>query len=286
MKGGTATGWQGRGFEDNDAVKEFALDTSRGFPHRALQERAAFSGQVIDMDPRFVDRFGGPADDHHLMLPLAVERQSSRVGLCGLRTGVRIALDTACYRIAGGLDQRVAGAGFAAQAGSARRRRLTLTAFRRSLRCRRALEFQRSLCGTCSATHGGGSRGTSSIRSRRMRRWYPVHAAAARWSETHPLAYRRPHSANKTPMFIARRSGSPRLLVDEIKLYNQAKVAEGRKNKDLYDRSERRHREEPRHLSRSVMETRRRRVWTTFRSELVRSLAEDDISVMGANFRR
>ena len=27
-----------------------------------------------------------------------------------------------------------------------------------------------------------------------------------------------------------------RLLVDEIKLYNQAKVAEGRKNKDLYDR--------------------------------------------------
>ena len=27
-----------------------------------------------------------------------------------------------------------------------------------------------------------------------------------------------------------------RLLVDEIKLYNQVKVAEGRKNKDLYDR--------------------------------------------------
>ena len=27
-----------------------------------------------------------------------------------------------------------------------------------------------------------------------------------------------------------------RLLVDEIKLYNQAKVAEGRKHKDLYDR--------------------------------------------------
>ena len=27
-----------------------------------------------------------------------------------------------------------------------------------------------------------------------------------------------------------------RLLVDEIKLYNQVKVTEGRKNKDLYDR--------------------------------------------------
>jgi hypothetical protein len=31
-------------------------------------------------------------------------------------------------------------------------------------------------------------------------------------------------------------SAFARLLVDEIKLYNQAKVAEGRKNKDLYDR--------------------------------------------------
>jgi hypothetical protein len=58
IKGGTSSGWQGRGFEDNEAVKDFALDTSRGLPERVLHEKAPFSGQVLDMDPRFIDHFG------------------------------------------------------------------------------------------------------------------------------------------------------------------------------------------------------------------------------------
>jgi DNA replication initiation complex subunit (GINS family) len=76
-----------------------------------------------------------------------------------------------------------------------------------------------------------------------------------------------------------------RLLVDEIKLYNQAKVIEGRKNKDLYDR-----------LKDDIDKSRatyKKRYGNTvaanvdyLQAELVRSLAEDDISVMGANFRR
>jgi hypothetical protein len=76
-----------------------------------------------------------------------------------------------------------------------------------------------------------------------------------------------------------------RLLVDEIKLYNQAKVAEGRKNKDLYDR-----------LKEDIEKSRgtyQKRYGNTvaggadyFSQELIRSLAEDDSSIMGANFRR
>jgi hypothetical protein len=76
-----------------------------------------------------------------------------------------------------------------------------------------------------------------------------------------------------------------RLLVDEIKLYNQAKVAEGRKNKDLYDR-----------LKEAIEKSRatyQKRYGNTvagsakyFEDEVIRSLAEDDPSVMGANFRR
>jgi hypothetical protein len=76
-----------------------------------------------------------------------------------------------------------------------------------------------------------------------------------------------------------------RLLVDEIKLYNQVKVTEGRKNKDLYDR-----------LKEDIEKsgaTYKKRYGNTvaasgdyFHVELVRSLAEDDSSIMGANFRR
>jgi hypothetical protein len=76
-----------------------------------------------------------------------------------------------------------------------------------------------------------------------------------------------------------------RLLVDEIKLYNQAKVAEGRKNQDLYDR-----------LKQAIEKSRatyQKRYGNTvaasgnyFQHEIIRSLAEDDLSIMGANFRQ
>jgi hypothetical protein len=76
-----------------------------------------------------------------------------------------------------------------------------------------------------------------------------------------------------------------RLLVDEIKLYNQAKVAEGRRNKDLYDRLK-----EDIDKSRGTFQKRYGNTVAAsaeyFQNELVRSLAEDDLSVMGSNFHR
>jgi len=76
-----------------------------------------------------------------------------------------------------------------------------------------------------------------------------------------------------------------KLLVDEIKLYNQAKVTEGRKKKDLYDRLK-----EDIEKSRSTFQKRYGNTVAAsgnyFQNEVVRSLAEDDLSIMGANFRR
>jgi hypothetical protein len=76
-----------------------------------------------------------------------------------------------------------------------------------------------------------------------------------------------------------------RLLVDEIKLYNQAKVAEGRKNKDLYDRLK-----EAIEKSRGTYQKRYGKTVAAsgnyFQHEIIRSLAEDDLSIMGANFRQ
>jgi len=76
-----------------------------------------------------------------------------------------------------------------------------------------------------------------------------------------------------------------RLLVDEIKLYNQAKVAEGRKNKDLYDRLK-----EAIEKSRGTYQKRYGNTVAAsgnyFQHEIIRSLAEDDLSILGANFRQ
>jgi hypothetical protein len=106
-------------------------------------------------------------------------------------------------------------------------------------------------------------------------------SAAAPAAATDPLAGLSPADADihrKAQRFA-------RLLVDEIKLYNQAKVAEGRRNKDLYDR-----------LKEDIDKSRgtfHKRYGSTvaasgdyFQNELVRSLAEDDVSIMGPNFRR
>ena len=76
-----------------------------------------------------------------------------------------------------------------------------------------------------------------------------------------------------------------RLLVDEIKLYNQAKVTEGRNNKDLYDQLK-----EDIDKSRSTFNKRYGNTVAAsadyFSQEVVRSLAADDPTLMGRNFRR
>ncbi|HEV2714914.1 MAG TPA: hypothetical protein VGU64_06580, partial [Terriglobales bacterium] len=65
IKGGAATGWQGRGFGtgDEDPVKDFPLDISTGAAERAMQSRMAFSGTSGEMDSQFISKFGAPADD-------------------------------------------------------------------------------------------------------------------------------------------------------------------------------------------------------------------------------
>jgi hypothetical protein len=76
-----------------------------------------------------------------------------------------------------------------------------------------------------------------------------------------------------------------KLLVDEIRLYNQAKVAEGRKEKDLYDRLR-----EDIEKSRATYDKRYSANTAVsvdyFTEELIRILADNDVSLMGASFPR
>jgi hypothetical protein len=280
LKGGAASGWQGRGFEDNDAVKEFALDTSRGLPERVLQERAAFSGQIIDMDPRFVDHFGGPADEQILMLPLVLKDKVAALVYADSGLDASRRLDSAALELL-------------VISTSAW---LELTSVRKQAP-REGAGFAESAAPVAPAQN------VSSF-SDPFAGHAPRHSAAAAAAPAYE-----PAEVAEAPAAVAHAAGaaasgggaatlSPedadthrkaqrfaRLLVDEIKLYNQAKVAEGRRHKDLYDRLK-----EDIEKSRS---TYRKRYGNTvaatadyFQAELVRSLAEDDVSIMGANFRR
>jgi hypothetical protein len=74
-----------------------------------------------------------------------------------------------------------------------------------------------------------------------------------------------------------------KLLVDEIKLYNQGKVAEGRQHHDLYDRLK-----EDIEKSRASYEKRYGNTPAAsanyFNQEVIRILADNDASVLGSNF--
>jgi hypothetical protein len=74
-----------------------------------------------------------------------------------------------------------------------------------------------------------------------------------------------------------------KLLVDEIKLYNQAKVAEGRQNRDLYSRLR-----EDIEKSRATYDKRYSETPAAsanyFSQELVRILADNDVTLMGNGF--
>jgi len=76
-----------------------------------------------------------------------------------------------------------------------------------------------------------------------------------------------------------------KLLVEEIKLYNQSKVSEGKQHKDLYDRlkidiEKSRATYDKRYSESAVASA------DYFTQELVRILADNDVSLMGAGFSR
>ncbi len=129
----------------------------------------------------------------------------------------------------------MAGSNFAAQAGAAHEKTPTTASFERagSAGANRFFVFRSLRVAHAQAHAGCGSSGRARTRGEVVE-VATAHAstAAAPAAAADPLAGLSPEDADvhrKAQRFA-------RLLVDEIKLYNQAKVAEGRRNKDLYDR--------------------------------------------------
>src|SRR5579872_5195595 len=79
VRGGTVTGWQGRGFADNDEVRNFSLDASSGLGARVLEQKAPVRGNAEDMDVNFTSSFSAPQDNRVLLLPLLLKEKLAAV---------------------------------------------------------------------------------------------------------------------------------------------------------------------------------------------------------------
>ena len=279
VKAGAATGWQCRGLGGDDTVKDFPLDLTTGPAAHAYQNRVVAPANIAEMDPRFVKQFGGPENEQVMVLPLVLKDKVAAVlyadgGPDGLLDGPSLevlVLTTSAW--------------------------LEVTSLRKQMN-KEIADAATSMAAPVAAPVQAVSSFSDPFAGHTPKHIAPkaapepepaaevvevAHAATAAASApaTDPFAGMSPDDADthrKAQRFA-------RLLVDEIKLYNQAKVSEGRRNKDLYDRLK-----EDIEKSRSTFQKRYGNTAAAsgdyFQREVLRSLADDDTSVMGANFRK
>jgi len=285
VKSGTASGWQGRGFGEDDSVKDCALDINSGPAAHACQNRIATPGNVAEMDARFVQRFGGPENEQILVLPLVLKDKVAALlyadgGTTGQMDGPSLELlvlaTSAWLEVAALRKQAQKEPGDAAPAME---------------RPAPAAPVQTvSSFSDPFASHvpkHTAAKATPEPEPAAEVVEVAAHAAAASAAATAPAAAADPFAGLSAEDADTHRKAQrfARLLVDEIKLYNQAKVAEGRRHKDLYDRLK-----DDIDKSRATFQKRYGSTVAAggdyFMKEVVRSLAEDDLSVMGASFRK
>ncbi len=262
IKNGIASGWQGTGFGSGD-VKDFALDMNSGLVSNAMQSRGAAGGPISSFDSAFLKKFGKPGGDSAVVLPLVLKDKVS--ALIYADEGDSSSLDAAA------LDVLV----------RATSSWLEVVSQRKQAHKDLASEPQEVAHSTPSNDPFAGHAPLHSANAQAV----PAAAPAAAMSAAAAWGGQVSAPAGEDADLHRKAQRFARLLMDEIKLYNQAKVAEGRKNRDLYDRLK-----EDIEKSRATYQKRYGNTAAAsadyFSQELIRSLAEDDVSLLGSNFRR
>ncbi len=323
VKGSHATGWQARGFANSDAVKDFALDENAPAVAHAISNRVGASAAVADFDSRFLNDFGSPSSGEGRILPLILKDKVAALVYADSGTAATGLLDAGALELlvlSTGAWLEVNSLRKQAQTHADGRNLSAAEPLPPLAPVQAVPAFNDPFAAHAPAYATGHAMAAAASASEISA---PVTSATADApvisaeiqsavvemdiapSEPLPLVHEETvheetvhQETGAIPDTAPAAAMSPedqdvhrkaqrfaRLLVDEIKLYNQAKVAEGRKNKDLYDR-----------LKEAIEKSRgtyQKRYGSTvaasanyFQHEIIRSLAEDNPSIMGANFRQ
>jgi hypothetical protein len=294
VKAGAASGWQSRGLGDDDAIKDFPLDLTSGPAAYAYQNRVAAPANIAEMDRRFVKQFGGPENEQVAVLPLVLKDKVAALlyadgGAEGLLDGpsleVLVLATSAWLEVASLRKQAQKDSGDAAPPSMERVEPppapapvQTVSSFADPFASQPPPRHAAPKAVPAPAPDPEPAAEVVEVAS---------HAASASAAASAPAAAADPFAGMSAEDADTHRKAQrfARLLVDEIKLYNQAKVAEGRRNKDLYDRLK-----EDIEKSRATFQKRYGSTVAAsgdyFQKEVLRSLAEDDTAVMGASFRK
>ncbi len=249
VRGTTLAGWQARGFAD-DNIRGLTLDGSKGLAARAIQERNRASSAASEFDNSFIQQHGAPSDGSSTVFPLVVRDKVAALLYCDAGQKGGLAGDFSAIDV---LTRYTC-------------LWLELAAGKKPS----GSQSPESSAGTTAASIGGVQIPTT--RAAELSTKVATDSApgignlSAEEQELHTKAQR-----------------FAKLLVDEIKLYNQSKVAEGKQNRDLYrvlreDIEKSRATYDKRYGGTPVAPAR------YFDSEVVRILADNDRSLMGSDF--
>lgn len=282
VKSGAANGWQGRGFDNSDEIKDFALDVGNSMVGQVLETHTVVHCKSEEMDSKFVADFAAPADEKVLLMPLLLKDKVAALVYADGGSEAAGKLDQAA------LELLVVTTGAWLEVVSLRKHTAKESTGEReapaATEVQQVASYSDPFAGHSPHHAMPASAGAESAPASEAvvsSEAVSGAAAAAAAPALDPFANMSAEDADvhrKAQRFA-------RLLIDEVKLYNQAKVAEGRKKKDLYDRLK-----EDIEKSRS---TYLKRYGNTVaasgdyvNAEIIRSLAGDDESVLGAHFKR
>jgi hypothetical protein len=287
VKSGSATGWQGHAFDNKDDIKDFALDMTSPAPAQVMETRAAITVAASEMDPRFISQFGAPAEDRLLLLPLRLKDKIAALVYADAGTDSSGKMDTAAVEVlvaatsawleVASLRKQAAKEGPAEGAAeSAPVPVQTVSSF--------SDPFAAHAPKHVAEPPAEVEQPAMAVAHAEPEPVVSVAAASAAAAAVAPAPDSFAQMSVEDAEVHRKAQRFARLLMDEVKLYNQAKVAEGRKNKDLYDRLK----DDIEKSRATYMKRYGNTVAATadyINTELIRSLAEDDVSLLGPNFR-
>ena len=249
MKGGKISAWQSRGFEKASAFKGLSLDASSGLAGRAIEDRESVSAAAAEFDSGFIKTHGNPVDGNAVVSPLVVRDKVAAV----------------LYTDAGTDSAKFDGSAVQMLVRSA-------SSWLELISLRKAVG--ESASGEASAEAPAQAREQAQEEAPPP----PPPPAASAKDDRSNIPAEDAEVHKKAKRFA-------KLLVDEIKLYNQAKVTEGRKNKDIYSRLK-----EDIDKSRATYDKRYGSTAAAsggyFAAEVVRILADNDPSMLGGGFQQ
>jgi hypothetical protein len=243
VRGTTLAGWQARGLADEN-IRGTSIDGSKGLASRAIRDRSRQSGSIAEFDDAFAQHQGAPHDNSCTIFPLVVKEKVAAVLYVDSGSKASTVPDYAAVEV--------------------------LTRFA-------CLWLEHEAGKRQAAPAGEGSTEASS----------PATAPTMPAAPTSTAAVGADASLGSVPVeeqeIHKKAQRFAKLLVDEIKLYNQAKVAEGKQSRAIYKLLR-----EDIEKSRATYEKRYGGTPAAsgkyFDSEVIRILADNDRSLLGSDF--